>query len=76
MKIRKAVLVVSVSIIVIAALLGMTGLSIHAESSETADSTVLAKLNAVLSNQDSIMDDLAAIKEDLRIIKIRITQAQ
>jgi len=76
MKIKRAVLVVSISIIVIAAFLGMTGLSIHAESSETADSTVLAKLETVLSNQKLMMEDLAAIKEELRIIKIRITQSQ
>ncbi len=76
MKIRKAVFVISVSIIVIAALLGMTGLSLNAQSSETADSTVLAKLEAVLGNQKSMMEDLAAIKEELRIIKIRITQSQ
>ena len=76
MKIKRAVLVVSVSIIVIAALLGMTGLSIHAESSETADSAVLVKLETILSNQKSMMEDLAAIKEEIRIIKIRITQSQ
>ncbi len=76
MKIKRAVLVVSISIIVIAAILGMTGLSIHAESSETDNSAVLAKLETVLSNQKSIMEALAAIKEELGIIKIRITQAQ
>lgn len=76
MKIRKVVFAVFISIVVAAALLGMTGRAIHAQSSGASDSSALAKLDEILNNQKSIMADLAQIKEELRIIKIRITQSQ
>ncbi len=76
MKIRRAVFAVSASIVVAVVLLGGVLCVIDAQSSKPSDSAVLAKLDAVLSAQASIEEDLAAIKEDLRIIKIRITQAQ
>lgn len=76
MKIRRAVFAVSVPIIVAAVLLGGVFCVIDAQSSKSSDSAVLAKLDAMLSAQQSITKDLAAIKEDLRIIKIRVTQSQ
>ena len=39
-------------------------------------SAVSQKLDQVLTNQKSIMDALASMKEELNIIKIRITQKQ
>jgi len=76
MNIRRAVFAVSVSVVVAAVLLGGAFCVIHAQGSKSSDSAVLAKLDAVLSAQKSMTEDLAAIKEDLRIIKIRITQSQ
>ncbi|MCX5677810.1 MAG: hypothetical protein NTY76_01730 [Candidatus Omnitrophica bacterium] len=76
MKIKKTVIVFFISIVVAAAVLGLTGRAIHAQSSDSSDSVVAAKLDKVLVNQKSIMEDLAAMKEELRIIKVRITQAQ
>jgi uncharacterized PurR-regulated membrane protein YhhQ (DUF165 family) len=76
MEIRKAVFAAFVPIIVAAVLVGGTLCVIHAQSSKPSDSAVLAKLDAVLSAQASIKEELTAIKEDLRIIKIRITQSQ
>ena len=75
MKIRRAVFAVSVSIIVAVVLLGGVFCVIDAET-KSSDSAVLAKLDAMLSAQQSMAEDLAAIKEDLRIIKIRVTQSQ
>ena len=40
------------------------------------DDTVISRLENILSNQKAILDGLASIKEELRIIKIRITQQQ
>jgi hypothetical protein len=37
---------------------------------------VLAKLGEILNNQKVIMEDLAFMKEEIRIIKIRVTQSQ
>jgi len=72
----KVVFTLLVSIVVIAAVLGMTDRVIHAQSLGASDLEVLAKLDAILSGQKVIMDDLAAMKEELGIIKIRVTQSQ
>ena len=73
---KKAIAVIFISIVVFAAVLGLTGSIIHAQSSDASGSAASAKLDKVLANQRLIMEDLAAIKEELRIIKIRITQSQ
>ena len=75
MNIKRALFTASVSIIVAVVLLGGVFCVIDAQT-KSSDSTVLEKLDAVLSAQKSMTDELAAIKEDLRIIKIRITQSQ
>ena len=61
---------------VIAGLFVITGVITHAEGQGADDPSVLAKLDEVLSGQKAIMADIAAMKEELRIIKIRITQQQ
>jgi hypothetical protein len=76
MKIKKTVIMFFISIAVIAAVSGLTARAIHAQGSDSSDSVVAAKLDKVLINQKSIMEELDAMKEELRIIKIRITQAQ
>ncbi len=75
MNIKRALFAASVSIIVAVVLLGGVFCVIDAQT-KSSDSAVLEKLDAVLSAQKSMTDELAAIKEDLRIIKIRITQSQ
>lgn len=40
------------------------------------DSEISGKLDAIASDQKVILQELAAIKQELYIIKIRITQAQ
>jgi septal ring factor EnvC (AmiA/AmiB activator) len=39
-------------------------------------SAVSQKLDQVLNNQKGIMDAIASVKEELNVIKIRITQTQ
>jgi len=76
MKLKKTVLAFFISIIIVTAFLSMAGRATYAQSSDASDQAVLAKLEEVLNNQKSIMTDLASIKEELRIIKIRVTQSQ
>ena len=76
MKIGKPVFMVFVSIVIAAILLAGAVKVIHAQSSNQSDSTVISKLDAILKAQASMAGELAAIREDLRIIKIRITQQQ
>ena len=40
------------------------------------DSTVLGKLEEVVKGQNAILEDLKAIKLELNIIKVRVTQQQ
>ena len=76
MSIRRILLGIGACLIVIVALVAMTNVVIHAEGQGADDPSVLAKLDEVLSGQKAIMADIAAMKEELRIIKIRITQQQ
>ncbi|MFH1189678.1 MAG: hypothetical protein V1682_03205 [Candidatus Omnitrophota bacterium] len=76
MKTRRAVFALAALIIAAAVLMGGALCAIDAQSSKSSDSAVLAKLDAVLAAQRSMQEDLASIKEELNIIKIRITQSQ
>jgi hypothetical protein len=40
------------------------------------DADVLAKLNDIAKSQEELMDTVKSIKEDLHIVKIRVTQLQ
>ena len=64
-----------VSLVVIACLLGIADRATQAQSAGQ-DQSVSAKLDEILGNQRTILENLSNIKEELRIIKIRITQSQ
>ena len=64
-----AVVVLAAAAFIVQALMG-------AMVSAEDDSMVLSKLDKILKSQDSISKDLAAIKSELNIVKIRVTQAQ
>ena len=74
MPIKKMVLGITVLLIAVFGLLALTGMITNAQGAD--DQAVLSKLSEILSNQKVIMDDIAAMKEELRIIKIRVTQQQ
>ena len=73
---KKALTVFFISTAVILALSGVTGRAIHAQNAGDTDAAVANKLELVLNNQKLILGELAAIKEELAIIKVRVTQAQ
>jgi len=76
----KNILVVSVLSVIIAASLVFVVKGTHAEdqgSNQSADQTaVLAKLDQVLESQKAVMSQLDSMKQELNIIKVRITQQQ
>ncbi len=76
MKRDRVVVTFFISIAIIAILIGTAIRATHAQNANPSDTTVLAKLDEVLNNQKFIMQEIAGLKEDLRIIKIRITQSQ
>ena len=76
MSTRKIFLGIVACLIVIVVLAAMTDVVIHAQGQGADESSVLARLDEVLNGQKAIAADIAAIKEELRIIKIRVTQQQ
>jgi len=46
--------------------------SLHAQS----DSDVMSKLNNIAKSQEELLASMSSIKEDIQIIKIRVTQLQ
>ena len=68
---NKAKIYLAVSVIILFALgAGFIG-AIHAEGQ---DSDIAGKLDQIIANQKTIMQSIDAIKEELYIIKIRVTQ--
>ncbi len=76
MNIRRAILAFFVLIAIVAAFIGVTGRITHAQNQGASDSTVMAKLDEVLAAQKAMAETLSSIKEDLRIIQVRVTQSQ
>lgn len=72
----------AISVVVLAALLVaaipfiMTANTVRAQDGGQDTAALMAKLDQVLAGQREVMDQLAAMKQELNIIKIRITQAQ
>jgi cell division protein FtsL len=75
MKINKVITMAIIILMVAAAVLIFSNKIIKAETNGDI-STISAKLDEVLGNQRSIMQDLSSIKQELNIIKIRVTQQQ
>ncbi len=76
MKIKKALPWLCIAAVVLWTLFGTSDKSLRAQSSSGPDADVIAKLDVVLENQKAILSDLASIKEQLRILTIRVTQQQ
>ena len=68
----KKVFVIFTAIIIFAA--GSTVITCYPLKAEEA--ALMAKLTEITDNQKKIMEDIAAIKAELSVIKIRITQNQ
>ena len=75
MKTNSIIMTAAIALVTISALLVFTNRPIRAEDiSDTA--ALSAKLDEVLNNQKAILDGITSIKEELRVIKIRVTQNQ
>jgi hypothetical protein len=48
---------------------------LHAQES-TSEGDIMAKLNAISKGQEDVMAAINSMKEEIHIIKIRITQSQ
>lgn len=76
MKLKKMTAGIVISLVVIALLLAATERPSKAESQMvgSGNQEVLAKLDEVIKSQQDIMRRLDEMKEEMRLIKIRVTQ--
>ncbi len=66
-----------IGFIVFLMLFAMIGLTLKAQAEETVSkSDISKKLDEILKNQKDILDQIAVLKEEMRIIKVRVTQNQ
>jgi len=64
------------AILLIAVISAMSMSAVYAQDQSADQTEVLSKLNQVLTNQKVIMEQIASIKEELNVVKIRVTQSQ
>ena len=72
---KKAALFITVFVIGIVCGLIFSYGSIHAQGA-VSEGDVMSKLNAIAKSQEDMAGTLNSIKEDLQIVKIRVTQMQ
>ena len=76
MKLKKMVTGIVISLVVIAVLLAVTDRPSKAEdqAAGSGNQDVLAKLDEVLKSQQDVMKRLDEIREEMGIVKVRVTQ--
>jgi hypothetical protein len=75
-KIKKTLPWLCIAAVVLWTLFSAPGKPLGAQSSSGPDDDIIAKLDVVLANQKTILSDLASMREQLRILTIRVTQQQ
>lgn len=75
MKIKKPVLAAIIILFIVSGLVLFAANKIQAQDSSN-NSDVIKKLDDVLDGQKAILRDLDSMREELKIIKMRITQQQ
>ena len=50
--------------------------TVNAQDETSAQNDISGKLDQILSNQKAIMDQIASLKQELNVVKIRVTQQQ
>ena len=48
----------------------------HAQDQGVDQASISAKLDQILNNEKVLMDEIASMRQELNVIKIRVTQAQ
>ena len=73
MKIKKIIMGLFISLLVISVICAITDRRIQAQAAGS-DSEVSKKLDDILRNQKKMLEELASIKAELNVIKIRVTR--
>ena len=75
MKFKKVVIGIVLALILVSLPFILAGVT-HAQAQGIDQSAIQSKLDQILDNQKLIIDQVATIKAELNIVKIRVTQAQ
>ena len=76
MRIRKILIGIMLASILIAAASMFVNSRTHAQDQTQDQSAMMSKLDQILNNEKVIMDEIASMRQELNIIKIRVTQSQ
>ncbi len=74
MKIDKILPLAILMFVIVSMMFAPEGITFAQENQNQSE--ILSKLDQVLNAQKAITNDIAAMKEELNIIKIRVTQTQ
>ncbi len=75
MKIKRMFTALIISLAVLGVLLAATNRTIQAQSGAT-DPEIIKRLDEISATQNKILAEIAAVKEEVRIVKVRVTQSQ
>ena len=80
MKIERILVAIVLAAVLIVPLSMFVNSRVHAQdqgqSTSAETNQILGKLNEIATGQRAIMEQIASIKEELNVIKIRVTQSQ
>ena len=76
MKFKKILIGIILAVVLVAAASIFVNSGIRAQEQAPDQSEVLAKLDQILNNEKVLMDQIASMRQDLNIVKIRVTQQQ
>jgi len=75
MQIKMALVVFILASVLVSLPLLLAGAA-RADDQSAKQDEILNKLDQILSNQKAIMDQMESLKQELNIVKIRVTQQQ
>ncbi len=75
MKIKKTFTTLIISLAVISVLLAATNRTIQAQAG-APDPEIIKRLDEISATQSKILAEIAVIKEEIRVVKVRVTQNQ
>ena len=76
MKGNKVLISIILALVLIAAASIFVTNRTHAQDQNPDQAAILAKLDQILNNEKALMDQVASLRQELNIIKIRVTQSQ
>lgn len=76
MKVKKILTGIMLALVLIAAASIFANNRTHAQDQSPDLSAISAKLDQILNNEKAIMDQMAELRQELNIVKIRVTQQQ